>query len=97
LAGLLSRLAELQRQAHTRTGQLARIVVIQETGSDGFWIHRALVSEGIESHVVDPASIAVSRRHRRAKIDRIDGEALVCQSEFMCASSGAGLLTLSAR
>jgi transposase len=74
---VLSRFAELQRKAHARTGQLARIVVIQEAGLDGFWIHRALVSEGIESYVVDPASIAVSRRHRRAKTDRIDGEALV--------------------
>ncbi len=36
-----------------------------------------LESEGIESHVVDPASIAVSRRCRRAKTDKIDGEALV--------------------
>ncbi len=77
LAGLLSRFAELQRKAQARTGQFARIVVIQEAGLDGFWIHRALVSEGIESHVVDPASIAVSRRHRRSKTDRIDGEALV--------------------
>ena len=31
----------------------------------------------IESHVVDAASIAVSRQHRRAKTDRIDGEALI--------------------
>jgi transposase len=77
LAGLLGRFAELHRKAHARTGQLARIVVIQEAGLDGFWIHRVLESEGIESHVVDPASIAVSRRHRRAKTDRIDGEALV--------------------
>jgi transposase len=77
LAELLSRFAELQRKAHARTGQLARIVVIQEAGLDGFWIHRVLESEGIESHVVDPASIAVSRRRRRAKTDRIDGEALV--------------------
>ncbi|MBB6413921.1 hypothetical protein HNQ71_006630 [Mesorhizobium sangaii] len=37
----------------------------------GFW------KAGIESHVVDPASIAVSRRARRAKTDNIDGEALV--------------------
>ena len=44
---------------------------------DGFWIHRVLESEGIESHVVDPASIATSRRRRRAKTDRIDGEALL--------------------
>ncbi|ACL62520.1 transposase IS116/IS110/IS902 family protein (plasmid) [Methylobacterium nodulans ORS 2060] len=67
----------MQCKAQARTGQLARIVVIQEAGLDGFWIHRALVSEGIESYVVDSASIAVSRRHRRAKTDRIDGEALV--------------------
>jgi transposase len=53
------------------------LIVIQEAGLDGFWIHRVLQSEGIESHVVDPASIATSRRCRRAKTDRIDGEALV--------------------
>lgn len=31
----------------------------------------------MESYVVDPASIATSRRRRRAKTDKIDGEALV--------------------
>jgi transposase len=36
-----------------------------------------LQSEGVESHVVDPASIATSRRRRRAKTDKIDGEALL--------------------
>jgi transposase len=36
-----------------------------------------LPGEGTESHVVDPASIATSRRRRRAKTDKIDGEALV--------------------
>ena len=36
-----------------------------------------LQNEGIESHVVDPASVATSRRRRRAKTDRIDGEALL--------------------
>ncbi|RWO16911.1 MAG: transposase, partial [Mesorhizobium sp.] len=39
----------------------------QEAGLDGFWIHRVLETEGIESHIVDPASIATSRRRRRAK------------------------------
>jgi transposase len=53
------------------------IIVIQEAGLDGFWIHRVLQNEGIESHVVDPASIATSRRRRRAKTDKIDGEALL--------------------
>ena len=61
----------------TRTGKSFPIVVIQEAGLDGFWIHRVLLSEGIESHVVDAASIATSRRRRRAKTDRIDGETLL--------------------
>ncbi|ESZ02755.1 hypothetical protein X737_38010 [Mesorhizobium sp. L48C026A00] len=60
-----------------RTGETFPIVVIQEAGLDDFWIHRILEHEGIESHVVDPASIATSRRRRRAKADKIDGETLV--------------------
>lgn len=75
--GLLAYFAELQRKARARTGQIFRIVSIQEAGLDGFWIHRILEREGLESYVVDPASIATSRRRRRAKTDKIDGEALV--------------------
>jgi transposase len=77
VAGLLERFAQLRDKARARTGEVFRLIVIQEAGLDGFWIHRILQSEGIESHVVDPASIATSRRRRRAKTDRIDGEALV--------------------
>ena len=74
---LLRRFAELRRKAAARTGRDFPIIVIQEAGLDGFWIHRVLQSEGIESHVVDAASILTSRRRRRAKTDRIDGETLV--------------------
>jgi transposase len=77
IAALLARLADLRRKAQARTGQDFRIVSIQEAGLDGFWIHRVLEQEGIESYVVDPASIATSRRRRRAKTDKIDGETLV--------------------
>lgn len=77
LRGLIARFSERREAVRRRTGQVVPVIVIQEAGLDGFWIHRALVAEGIESHVVDPASIAVSRRHRRAKTDRIDGEALL--------------------
>jgi transposase len=77
LSGLFERFGLLQEKAQARTGQDYRIIVIQEAGLDGFWIHRALENAGIESHVVDPASIAVSQRARRAKTDKIDGEALV--------------------
>src|SRR5271168_2072573 len=77
VAGLLARFSELKQKAFARTRKSFPIVVIQEAGLDGFWLHRVLQSEGVESHVVDPASIATSRRRRRAKTDKIDGEALV--------------------
>src|SRR5215211_3707624 len=77
IAGLLSRFAQLKEKARMRTGKAFPVLVIQEAGLDGFWIHRVLQDEGIESYVVDPASIATSRRRRRAKTDKIDGEALV--------------------
>jgi transposase len=76
--GLLRRFAERPtRKAAARTGWDFPIIVIQEAGLDGFWIHRVLQSEGIESHAVDAASILTSRRRRRVKADRIDGETLV--------------------
>jgi transposase len=77
VAGLLERLSSLAEKTRTRTGETFPLITIQEAGLDGFWLHRVLVSEGIESWVVDPASIATSRRRRRAKTDKIDGEALV--------------------
>lgn len=43
-----------------------------EAGRDGFWLHRYLVSQGVENLVVDSASIEVNRRARRAKTDRLD-------------------------
>jgi transposase len=77
VAELLALFAELRRKAEARTGQSYPIITIQEAGLDGFWLHRVLQQNGIESHVVDPASIATPRRRRRAKTDRLDGEALL--------------------
>jgi len=77
VTALLDRFAQLQEKVRSRTGNHAPIVSIQEAGLDGFWIDRVLKANGIESYVVDPASIATSRRRRRAKTDRLDGEALV--------------------
>jgi transposase len=76
-AALLGLLRRLQVRAEQITGGPVEIVVIQEAGLDGFWVHRLLNANGIESHVVDPASIAVPRRRRRAKTDTIDGETLL--------------------
>src|SRR5437899_3116157 len=54
-----------------------RVVVSYEAGQDGFWIGRALSALGYEALVVDPASIPVERRARRAKTDRLDAIKLV--------------------
>ena len=66
-SGLLDLLARSRAKAEQGYGVRVKTVVIQEAGLDGFWIYRLLLAEGIESHVVDAASIAVARRHRRAK------------------------------
>lgn len=47
-----------------------------EAGRDGFWVHRALIAQGIDNLVIDSSSIEVSRRARRAKSDRVDAEKL---------------------
>jgi transposase len=54
-----------------------RVVVGCEAGRDGFWIARGLQDHGIEAYVLHPASIAVERRGRRAKTDRIDVDLLL--------------------
>src|SRR4051812_2592100 len=77
IAELMTHLAKLREKAHGRAGASFPIIAIQEAGLDGFWVHRVLERAGIESHVVDAASILTSRRRRRAKTDRIDGEAFL--------------------
>jgi transposase len=74
---LLRLLDEHRVKAERHIGTTVKVVTIQEIGFDGFWIHRILESNSIESHVVEAASIAVPRRRRRAKTDTIDGELLL--------------------
>lgn len=77
-AGLFSCFATLRQKAQRRQERQYPLVVIQEAGLDGFWLGRVLSKETwIESHIVEAASIAMPRRHRRAKTDRIDGETLI--------------------
>src|SRR5215207_2394456 len=42
IPALLARLSQLQEKARARTGHVFPIIVIQEAGLDGFWIHRVL-------------------------------------------------------
>jgi transposase len=75
----LSALQEEIRRAKERFDlpAQARVASCFEAGRDGFWLHRYLVSIGVESRVVDSSSIEVNRRRRRAKTDRLDAIKLV--------------------
>lgn len=53
------------------------VVVCYEAGYEGFWLYRRLLALGIRVVVIDPASLLVDRRAKRAKTDRIDARAMV--------------------
>jgi len=73
----LLRLLQRWRDEAARAGRtISRMAVAFEAGRDGFWLARWLRARGIEAHVIHPASIPVSREHRRAKTDRLDTELL---------------------
>ena len=53
-------------------GKAARVVSCYEAGREGFWLHRFLEANGVESLIVDSSSIEVPQKRRRAKTDRLD-------------------------
>jgi transposase len=77
LAQVLKAIDLWRAEASKARQEVQRVVVGYEAGRDGFWIARALRQEGIEVYVLHPASIAVERRGRRAKTDRIDLDMLL--------------------
>ena len=74
--GVLRLLRRWQDEAARAGRTISRMAVAFEAGRDGFWLARWLRARGIEAHVIHPASIPVSREHRRAKTDRLDTELL---------------------
>ncbi len=71
-----TRLVEILEKEQQRLGT-GRIVSCYEAGRDGFWLDRFLRAHGIESRIVDSASIEVRRRARRVKTDRLDAQKLL--------------------
>jgi transposase len=71
LAAVSARLAAARAKA-AKSGLPVRILSCYEAGFEGHWLHRWLESQGVVSHEVDPSSIEINRRARRAKTDRID-------------------------
>jgi len=73
LSGVLSR----ARAKVEQLGKPVRVLSCYEAGLDGHWLHRWLPGQGVINHEIDPSSIEVNRRARRAKTDRIDLEKLM--------------------
>lgn len=74
LESLLSELATVREKL--ACGKPARMVVAYEAGHEGFWLQRALMKRSFDARVIDPVSLKVDRRSKRAKTDRLDVEAL---------------------
>jgi len=75
IGGLLSKARKLAAKMGLEA--TCPILMCQEAGRDGFWLHRQLCKEGVTSLVVDSSSIEVSRRLRHTKTDRLDALKLV--------------------
>ena len=71
-AGLLALIARKREALEHKLGRAVAVVSCFEAGYDGFWLHRLLTAAGIVNQVIDPASLLVKRRARRAKTDRLD-------------------------
>ena len=71
LPAVAARLAAARAKA-AKSGLPVRILSCYEAGFEGHWLHRWLEGQGVVSHEIDPSSIEVNRRARRAKTDRID-------------------------
>lgn len=69
---LLALIADRRAAASKRLGRPVVVRSCYEAGYDGFWLHRVLVAAGVDNQVIDPASLLVNRRARRAKTDRLD-------------------------
>jgi len=76
-AHLLELLGRARQEEQQALGQPIGVSCCYEASYDGFWLHRELEAAGIENFVIDPASLLVNRRARRAKTDRIDVRGLL--------------------
>jgi transposase len=74
---LLDLCERIRTRVARETKRRVEIVSCYEAGYDGFWLHRLLEAHGIRNYVIDPASLQVDRRARRAKTDHLDVERLL--------------------
>lgn len=76
-SALLKTISDIRTQASARLGIAADVACCFEAGRDGFWLYRLLTSHGIATHMLEPTSILINRRAKRAKTDRLDAEGML--------------------
>ena len=74
---LLALIRDLRSRAEAKLRHAADVACCFEAGRDGFWLHRLLTAHGAIAYVLEPTSILVNRRARRAKTDRLDAEGML--------------------
>jgi len=74
---LMAAIGSYRARAEKAGRNVDRVVAVYEAGWSGFWLVRWLAKYGIETHVIQPSSVPVDRRARRAKSDGIDAELLL--------------------
>jgi transposase len=75
--GLLKIISDLRSQVSAKLDMTIDLACCFEAGRDGFWLHRWLTVNGVIAYVLEPTSILVNRRARRAKTDRLDAEGML--------------------
>jgi len=74
---LMAAIEDYRARAVKAGRNVERVITVYEAGWSGFWLARWLAQYGIETHVIQPSSVPVDRRARRAKSDGIDAELLL--------------------
>jgi len=78
VTALLALVERLRYRAASMTGSAeVPILCCYEAGYEGFWLYRRLTAAGLRVLVIDPSSLLVNRRAKRAKTDRIDAKAMI--------------------
>ena len=75
--GVLALIERMRSKVEAAHGRRSAVFCCYEAGYEGFWLYRLFSRQGIRMVVIDPASLLVNRRAKRAKTDRIDARGMV--------------------
>src|ERR1700733_183331 len=74
---LMAAINGYRNRAREAGRMVGRVIAVYQASWSGFWLARWLERGSIEIHTIQPSSVPVDRRARRAKSDGIDAELLL--------------------